>query len=136
MSPSCEEDCLSTETNGRLQVPRANAQAVLSEQATYLASPRLQKARSTRPGAYSSIELSLIGFGAAKWQAQKWPGSTSRNSGRSLEHFSQAMGQRVWKQQPDGASIGEGGSPARMMRLRVAWMSGSGTGTAESSDWV
>ena len=78
----------------------------------------------------------MIGLGAAKWQAQKCPGSTSRNSGRSAEHFSHAMGQRVWKQQPDGASIGEGGSPARMMRLRVAWTSGSGTGTAESSDWV
>ena len=30
----------------------------------------------------------MIGLGAAKWQAQKWPGSTSRNSGRSAEHFS------------------------------------------------
>ena len=78
------------------------------------------------------MELSLMGLGAAKWQAQKWPGSTSRNSGRSWEHFSHAMGQRVWKQQPEGASMGDGGSPARTMRLRVAWMSGSGTGTAES----
>ena len=76
-----------------------------------------------------------MGLGAAKWQAQKWPDSTSRNSGRSWEHFSHAMGQRVWKQQPEGASMGDGGSPARTMRLRVAWMSGSGTGTAEPK-WI
>ena len=31
---------------------------------------------------------------------------------------------------------GDGGSPARMMRLRVFWISGSGTGTADSSDCV
>ena len=78
----------------------------------------------------------MIGLGAAKWQAQKWPGHTSRSSGRSMEHFFCAIGQRVWKRQPLGGLIGEGGSPGRMMRLRECWTSGSGTGTAESSDCV
>ena len=40
------------------------------------------------------------------------------------------MGQRVWKRQPLGGLIGEGGSPLRMMRLRECCTSGSGMGTA------
>ncbi len=77
-----------------------------------------------------------MGWSSAKWHAQKWPGATSRSSGRSLAQHSLAIGQRVWKRQPLGGSIGEGGSPFKMMRLRERWTSGSGTGTAESSDCV
>ena len=57
-----------------------------------------------------------MGCGSAKWHAQKWPGATSRSCGTSLEHTSFAIGQRVWNGQPVGGSIGEGGSPFRMMR--------------------
>ena len=77
---------------------------------------------------------SLIGNGSAKWQAQQWPGATSLNSGSFSEQMPCAIGQRVWKRQPVGGSSGDGGSPARMMRLRVFWISGSGTGTADSKD--
>jgi hypothetical protein len=41
------------------------------------------------------------------------------------------MGQRVWKQHPDGGRIGLGISPCRRMRCRFTV--GSGIGTAESS---
>lgn len=85
---------------------------------------------------YRSMCDSLIGNGSAKWQAQQWPGATSLNSGSFSEQMPCAIGQRVWKRQPVGGSSGDGGSPARMMRLRVFWISGSGTGTADSSDCV
>ena len=67
-------------------------------------------------------------------RGQNW--ATSLNSGSFSEQMPCAIGQRVWKRQPVGGSSGDGGSPARMMRLRVFWISGSGTGTADSSDCV
>jgi hypothetical protein len=42
------------------------------------------------------------------------------------------LGQRGWKRQPDGGSIGEGTSPTRITRSRSLTASGSGTGTADS----
>lgn len=47
----------------------------------------------------------------ARWQATQCSGSNSRHSGFVSEHCSSAIGQRVWKVQPDGGSAGLGTSP-------------------------
>ena len=49
----------------------------------------------------------------------------------SLQSGCLAIGQRVWKWQPEGGLIGLGTSPSRTMRLRLT--AGSGIGTADSS---
>ena len=61
------------------------------------------------------------------------PCSSSRSSGSSVRHTSVIHGQRVWKWQPGGGSMGLGGSPSRMRRSRLALSFGSGIGTADSS---
>jgi hypothetical protein len=48
-----------------------------------------------------------------------------------LQRGNWAIGQRVWKWQPDGGRIGLGTSPWSGMRLRLTC--GSGIGTADSS---
>ena len=48
-----------------------------------------------------------------RWQAVVWPGATCFVTGISTAHFSMANGQRGWKWQPDGGSIGDGTSPDR-----------------------
>ena len=69
-------------------------------------------------------------------QAAKWFGLISASGGTTSLHASIAQGQRVWKRQPCGGFIGEGTSPCKTMRRRVASMTGSGTGTAEMSAFV
>jgi len=68
-------------------------------------------------------------FHWARWQATWRPGATSRHAGTSVWQRGSAPGQRGWKGQPPGGRMGEGTSPARMMRRRLE--SGSTTGTAE-----
>jgi hypothetical protein len=48
---------------------------------------------------------------SARWQATKRPGAVSRSAGGSERQRSTALGQRVWKGQPDGGFAGLGGSP-------------------------
>ena len=57
-----------------------------------------------------------------------------RSSGRSCPQTSVANGQRRWKAQPGGGSIGEGSSPFTVRRLERAL--GSTDGVAASSAWV
>ena len=52
-------------------------------------------------------------------------------AGERRAQSGRAIGQRVWKWQPEGGRIGLGTSPCSMMRLRFTV--GSGIGTAESS---
>ena len=66
-------------------------------------------------------------------QAALWAGLISTSFGTICLHSSMANGHRVWKWQPDGGLIGDGTSPVKMIRSRVAYISGSGTGTAEIS---
>jgi (2S)-methylsuccinyl-CoA dehydrogenase len=68
------------------------------------------------------------------WQATRTL-STDSISGRSTRQRPKARGQRGLKLQPVGGSIGEGSSPARMMRCSFL-RSGSATGVAERSAWV
>ena len=73
--------------------------------------------------------------GWTRWQATFLP-SASRRSGSIVRQSGIAYGQRVWKRQPEGGSIGLGTSPVSTMRSRARSSTGSGTGTAESSDCV
>src|SRR5699024_12659728 len=57
-----------------------------------------------------------------------------RKTGSSVAHLSVANGQRVWKRQPVGGSIGEGTSPFKM--IRSFFLSGSMLGIAERRDFV
>ena len=50
-----------------------------------------------------------------------------------VEQISVARGQRVWKRQADGGSIGLGTSPSSTICSRERFSRGSGIGTAESS---
>ena len=53
----------------------------------------------------------------------KWPAEspcTRLSTGSSVEQIACALGHRVWKRQPDGGLIGDGTSPLRMIRSRVA----------------
>ena len=70
----------------------------------------------------------------AKWQATNWPRRNSRIVGSSFAQRVFARGQRVWKRQPDGGAIGEGGSPVETLSAIAA--SGSGRGIASSSSEV
>ena len=54
-----------------------------------------------------------------KWQAASWPASFSLRSGASSRQSGWARGQRGWKRQPDGGSIGLGTSPSSTMRCRA-----------------
>ena len=57
-----------------------------------------------------------------------------RSSGRSsCAALGCRHGQRVWNRQPLGGAAGEGRSPVSRIRSRRSSISGSGTGTAESS---
>ena len=58
-------------------------------------------------------------------------GVTSRHSGRFSEQMASARGQRVWKRHPEGGLTGDGTSPFRMMRFRLASITGEGIGTAD-----
>ncbi len=73
---------------------------------------------------------------STQWHAARWPGSYSLNAGTSTLQRSNAIGQRVWKRQPEGGLTGEGMSPLMMIRLRRRSTTGSGIGIAESSAWV
>src|SRR5512143_3913828 len=66
----------------------------------------------------------------AKWHAAQCPGFISRNSGSSIAQISNcAMGQRVWKRQPEGGFNGLGTSPLSTIRVRL--ILGSGIGMAD-----
>ena len=67
-----------------------------------------------------------------RWQETQCPSSLCFSSGDwVLQRGNWAIGQRVWKWQPEGGRIGLGTSPCRGMRFRFTC--GSGIGTAESS---
>ena len=66
-------------------------------------------------------------------QAAQWPGAFSSNGGVSRRQTSWTSGQRVWKRQPGGGSIGLGISPCSTMRCRARCSGGSGIGTLDSS---
>ena len=66
------------------------------------------------------------------WHAATWSDSCSTRSGSSVLHTSVHQGQRVWKLQPGGGSMGLGGSPSSTSRSRAALSLGSGIGTADS----
>ena len=55
-----------------------------------------------------------------KWQATQWPSLLCLSWGATvLQRGNWAIGQRVWKWQPDGGLIGLGTSPCSRMRLRL-----------------
>src|SRR5690606_18803944 len=89
--------------------------------------PAASAAPKPRPASYAA-PLSLT-----RWQYTRWAGSrrTSDSAGTTVEHGSNTSGQRVWKRQPGGGSIGDGTSPSSGTGFRGA--RGSGTGLAESS---
>src|SRR5579859_1044751 len=98
--------------------------------------------RSGHYGAYAH-ESSLLPAAArsspaitGKWQAVTWvvasPTLTSSWGSVSL-HRACAFGQRGWNRHPGGGSIGDGTSPASMIRCRSAAASGSAAGAADSS---
>ena len=68
-----------------------------------------------------------------RWQALRWPGATSRNTGCSTLHRSIACGQRGWKWQPVGGFSGEGISP---LTVRNACRPAPRRGTWSSSACV
>ena len=68
-----------------------------------------------------------------KWQAEKWPGVTSRSAGRWLAQRAIARGQRGWKWQPGGGSSGDGISPLTGMNTRLPTFN---WGSDASSAWV
>ena len=68
------------------------------------------------------------------WQATRCPGASSRGRGTSSAHSSVARGQRVRNRQPDGGSIGDGGSPLMVAVARAA--PGSVDGMESSSALV
>ena len=70
------------------------------------------------------------------WQATICPGDTSRRAGHVSAHSGVARVQRVLNGQPEGRFMGLGTSPYNTMRLFCLALSGSGMGTAESSDVV
>ena len=70
-------------------------------------------------------------FQPRRWQATQWPSLLRFSTGSSREHSALAIGQRVWKWQPDGGLMGLGTSPSSLIRLRPT--RGSGIGTADSS---
>ena len=51
-----------------------------------------------------------------KWQATRWPGATSANTGTSAAQRGSAAGQRVRKWQPEGGLIALGTSPLSTIR--------------------
>ena len=54
----------------------------------------------------------------AKWQRDTCVSLIWTSSGSLVAQMAWAIGQRVWKRQPAGGSIGEGGSPCSTMRSR------------------
>ena len=60
------------------------------------------------------------------------PGAFSSSGGVSRRQMSWTSGQRVWKRQPGGGSIGLGISPCSTMRWRARCSGGSGIGTLDS----
>src|SRR5882724_6204297 len=66
---------------------------------------------------------------ASRWHATHCPASANRSSGSSVRQRSNTYGHLVWKRHPLGGLIGLGTSPFRMIGLRTA--PGSGTGTAD-----
>ena len=77
------------------------------------------------------LELGAASYPVARRQAAAWFGASRRSSGSVSEQTSAAMGQRVWKWQPDGGLMGLGTSPCRIIFLRRT--DGSGIGTADNS---
>ena len=76
----------------------------------------------------------ISSFYSQKWQATKGPGEASRRAGASCLQRSQALGQRVWKQQPAGGDKGLGTSPESSPD--ILGTSGSAMGMACSSALV
>src|SRR5579884_974418 len=70
------------------------------------------------------------------WQAARWPPGYSANGGSTVLQTSVARGQRVWKRQPGGGSIGLGGAPGMTTRSRARFSFGSGIGMAARSACV
>src|SRR6185503_8775342 len=69
--------------------------------------------------------------GSTMWQAAAWRGlPVANNAGLFSLHTFSANGQRVWKRQPDGGSIGLGGSP--VIGASCVRRSGSSEGIAAS----
>src|SRR6188472_1072223 len=76
-------------------------------------------------------QVLAVGTGrTARWQAARRVALSPRSAGRSTRQRSMAIGQRGWKAQPAGRSIGLGISPARRGVTRRV---GSGRGADASS---
>ena len=86
-------------------------------------SMRGQRCRRQRPNE------STLPSRPGKWQRVSRPSASGCHAGASLRHRSRATGQRVWKWQPEGGSMGLGISPASGTRRSAA--RGSDSGTAE-----
>jgi len=69
-------------------------------------------------------------------QAAEWPGRISRSTGISTRHSLVAIGQRVWKTQPDGGASGLGNSPWISWGARAFSTLGSGIGAASRRSFV
>ena len=84
----------------------------------------------TGEGTQGYAEVSAAG---CRWQAAWWPGRTSTSGGSTTSHLPAiATGQRGWKRQPAGGSVGLGGSPGITGRWRSR-LAGSGSGMARIS---
>ncbi len=78
---------------------------------------------------------------SGKWQATWWPETSSASGGSCVRQICCAFQHLVWKRQAAGGLSGLGTSPSSLIRWRRSrWpsvlVSGSGTGTAESSATV
>src|ERR1051325_4996858 len=95
----------------------------------------MAKHPTEEPNVRTGYANQRTGPGPAKWQAANCPGACSTSGGTSVLQIGNcAMGQRVWKTQPDGGLSGVGMSP--LSRIRLFFSDGSGIGTAESSAFV
>ena len=81
---------------------------------------------SERSAEAISASVTLSGW----WQAARWPSAYSVSGGSTVLQTSVARGQRGWNTQPEGGSIGFGGSPVTSSRLRARFSRGSGIGIA------
>src|SRR5205823_4251286 len=84
------------------------------------------------------LSYTATGTFSEKKQAARWSRAfvSSGGSWSAQGVGSWAIGQRVWKRQPDGGLTGEGISPASATIRRFDWISGSGIGMAERSAFV